>query len=110
PYNQGVIVGNMIYTSGQIPLDKDGVLVSDDIDKQAKQCLENISAILESAGSDKSKIVKTTIFLTDLSSFQKVNEVYAKYFENEQFPARTTVEVSKLPKDVKIEIEAIAYI
>lgn len=110
PYSQGVILENLIFTSGQIPLDRNGVLVSDDIEGQTKQCLENIDAILASSGSDKSKILKTTIFLTDLSLFSRVNEVYAKFFENIKFPARTTIEVSKLPKESKIEIEAIAYI
>ncbi|HPO49082.1 MAG TPA: RidA family protein [Spirochaetota bacterium] len=110
PYSQGVVCGDFIFVSGQIPFTKEGKLVSEDVKDQTRQSLLNIEAVLKACQSDKSKIVKTTIFLTDLTLFQSVNEVYANFFEGTVFPARSTIEVSKLPKDAKIEIEAIAKI
>lgn len=108
PYSQGIISGDFVFLSGQIPLDIKGNIVSDDIVEQAKQCLANIENVLKVAGLTKNNIVKTTIFLTDLNDFAKVNEVYGKFFENTVYPARSTIEVSKLPKGAKIEIEVIA--
>ena len=107
PYSQGVIVGDFVYTSGQIPLNPvTGELVTD-IKLATKQSMENIKAILEEAGTSLNNVVKTSIFLKDLIDFEAVNEVYGTYFiENK--PARSCVQVAKLPKDAVIEIEAIA--
>lgn len=107
PYSQGVIVGDFVYTSGQIPLNPViGELVTD-IKLATKQSMENIKAILEEAGTSLNNVVKTSIFLKDLNDFEAVNEVYGTYFiENK--PARSCVQVAKLPKDAVIEIEAIA--
>ena len=107
PYSQGVIVGDFVYTSGQIPLNPvTGELVTD-IKLATKQSMENIKAILEEAGTTLNNVVKTSIFLKDLNDFEAVNEVYGTYFiENK--PARSCVQVAKLPKDAVIEIEAIA--
>lgn len=107
PYSQGVIVGDFVYTSGQIPLNPvTGELVTD-IKLATNQSMENIKAILEEAGTSLNNVVKTSIFLKDLNDFEAVNEVYGTYFiENK--PARSCVQVAKLPKDAVIEIEAIA--
>ena len=107
PYSQGVIVGDFVYTSGQIPLNPvTGELVTD-IKLATKQSMENIKAILEEAGTSLNNVVKTSIFLKDLNDFEAVNDVYGTYFiENK--PARSCVQVAKLPKDAVIEIEAIA--
>ena len=107
PYSQGVIVGDFVYTSGQIPLNPvTGELVTD-IKLATKQSMENIKAILEEAGTSLNNVVKTSIFLKDLNDFEAVNEVYGTYFiENK--PARSCVQVAKLPKDAVIEIDAIA--
>ena len=107
PYSQGVIVGDFVYTSGQITLNPvTGELVTD-IKLATKQSMENIKAILEEAGTSLNNVVKTSIFLKDLNDFEAVNEVYGTYFiENK--PARSCVQVAKLPKDAVIEIEAIA--
>lgn len=107
PYSQGVIVGDFVYTSGQIPLNPvTGELVTD-IKLATKQSMENIKAILEEAGTSLNNVVKTSIFLKDLNDFEAVNEVYGTYFiENK--PARSCMQVAKLPKDAVIEIEAIA--
>ena len=107
PYSQGVIVGDFVYTSGQIPLNPvTGELVTD-IKLATKQSMENIKAILEEAGTSLNNVVKTSIFLKDLNDFEAVIEVYGTYFiENK--PARSCVQVAKLPKDAVIEIEAIA--
>lgn len=107
PYSQGVVTGNLIFVSGQIPLDADGKLVSEDIQEQTRQCLRNISHILEETGSSLDKVIKTTIYLADMDDFPRVNEAYAGFF-TDPYPARSCVEVSRLPRDGKIEIEAIA--
>ncbi|MCQ2550966.1 MAG: RidA family protein [Clostridia bacterium] len=110
PYSQAIVVGNMLFASGQIPIDpKTGEVVEADITKQATQVFENIKEILLEAGSSLDKVVKTTCFISDMGNFGKVNEVYAKYFP-ENPPARSAVEVSRLPKDVMIEIEIIAEV
>jgi 2-iminobutanoate/2-iminopropanoate deaminase len=108
PYNQGIITSQYIFLSGQIPFDKDGNLISDNIKSQTKQCLENLENILKSENLDKNNIVKTTIFLKDMNDFLSVNEEYSSFFNDTIYPARSTVEVNRLPKNVKIEIEAIA--
>ena len=109
PYSQGIIVGNLVYTSGQLPIDiATGELVQE-VKSATIASLDNIKAILEEAGSSLENIIKTTIFLKDINDFAAVNEVYATFF-NENPPARSCVEVGKLPKDAVIEIEAIAHI
>jgi 2-iminobutanoate/2-iminopropanoate deaminase len=110
PYSQAIQAGNFLFLSGQIPLDpKTGELVKGDIRKQTQQVLENIKGILESQGLGMENVVKVTIFLKDIGNFNQVNEVYATYFPSSP-PARSTVEVTKLPRDADIEIEALAII
>lgn len=110
PYVQGVDLGNLVFTSGQIPIDPKTGLVANDITAQTQQSLENIRAIIEAAGLTVADIVKTTVFVKDLNDFSALNVVYEAFFNthNASFPARSCVEVARLPKDVKIEIEAIA--
>lgn len=110
PYSQAIQAGNFLFLSGQIPLDpKTGELVKGDIQKQTQQVLENIKGVLESQGLGMENVVKATLFLKDIGNFNQVNEVYATYFPSSP-PARSTVEVAKLPRDTDIEIEAIALI
>jgi len=110
PYSQAIQAGNLIFISGQIPLDPaTGELVKGDIRQQTRQVLENIKGILESQEIKMEDVVKATIFLKDMGNFNQVNEVYATYFSSFP-PARSTVEVTRLPRDVEIEIEAIAVI
>ncbi|HOK56390.1 MAG TPA: Rid family detoxifying hydrolase [bacterium] len=109
PYSQGIKWKNFIFISGQIPVDpKTNTVVNGDITSQTKQVIENIKNILTEAGADLENVVKTTVFLKNINDFEKMNYVYAQYFKNK--PARTTVEVSNLPKNVLIEIEVIAII
>ena len=107
PYSQGIIVGDFVYTSGQIPINPATGVMESDIKLATKQSMENIKAILEEAGTSLENVVKTSIFLKDLNDFAAVNEVYGTYF-TENPPARSCVQVAKLPKDAVIEIEAIA--
>ena len=108
PYSQAIAVGDMIYTSGMIPIiPETGELETGDVKAQAKQAIGNLIALLNEAGSDAEHVVKTTVFIKDMNDFAAVNEVYATFFEKD-CPARSGVEVARLPKDVKIEIEAIA--
>jgi 2-iminobutanoate/2-iminopropanoate deaminase len=108
PYSQAVRYGSFLFCSGQIPLDpKSGQIVSGDIAAQTRRVMDNIAAVLRVEGLSFDHVVKTTIFLTDLGDFQTVNEVYGSYFKQNP-PARSTVQVSALPKDAKVEIEAIA--
>ena len=110
PYSQGVVAGGMLYASGQIPLDpKSGEIVSGGIAAQTKQVLENMKAVVEAAGASMSKVVKVTIYIVDMQQFAVVNEVYGTYF-SAPFPARACVEVSKLPKGVEVEMDAIAFL
>ena len=109
PYSQGIIVGDFVYTSGQIPINPATGVMETDIKLATKQSMENVKAILEEAGTSLDNVVKTSVFLKDLNDFTAVNEVYATYF-NENPPARSCVQVAKLPKDAVIEIEAIAII
>ena len=110
PYSQAVKAGNLMFISGQIPLDpKTGDLVSQSIEDQAKQVLENVKSICEAAGCSLDDIVKISIFLTDLSNFAVVNDMMKEYF-SEPYPARATVEVSGLPLGVNVEIEAVVLI
>ncbi|MEQ8338002.1 MAG: RidA family protein [Cyclobacteriaceae bacterium] len=108
PYSQAVAVNGMVYISGQIPIDQtSGKLVSGSIEDETHQVMKNIGFILSAAGLTYSSIVKTSIFVKDLGNFGRINEVYSNYFDKEP-PARETVEVSRLPKDVNIEISCIA--
>ncbi|MEM9482006.1 MAG: RidA family protein [Verrucomicrobiota bacterium] len=110
PYSHAVTHGDLVFTSGQIPLDpKTGELCGDDIESQTQQVLKNLEAVLTAAGSSKSGVLKTTIFLKDLSDFQTVNGIYAEFFGDHK-PARSTVQVAKLPLDVRVEIECVATV
>ena len=110
PYSQAIQVGNMVYTSGQIPLKpENGELVTANIEAQTRQVLDNLKAVLESAGSKLGNVVKTTVFIKDMGDFAVINRIYGEYFSS-NFPARSCVEVAKLPRDVKIEIEAVAFV
>ncbi|MFA7567004.1 MAG: RidA family protein [Alkalispirochaeta sp.] len=108
PYSQAITLGTMVYTSGQIPLDPTtGDMVEEDIRVQTRQSLENLKAVLQAAGSDLSRVVKTTCFISDMNNFGAMNEVYAQYFGDPP-PARSCVQVARLPKDALVEIEAVA--
>jgi 2-iminobutanoate/2-iminopropanoate deaminase len=109
PYSQAVIAGNFIFTSGQIALTSEGKFLDEDIKIQTEQVLKNLSEILKEGGSSLEKVLKTTIFLADINDFATVNEIYAKAFGAHK-PARSTVCVKSLPKNAKIEIEAIAAV
>jgi 2-iminobutanoate/2-iminopropanoate deaminase len=110
PYSQAVQVGNLLYVSGQVAIDQaTGNLVTDDIVKETHQVMKNLQFILTEAGATFANVVKTTIFVKDLNNFATINQVYGSYFEA-SFPARETVEVSRLPKDVNVEISCIAVI
>lgn len=109
PYNQAVLAGSTLYISGQIPLNPaSGQLVSGNIKEEAKQCMENLKAILHEAGMTFDNVVKSSIFLSDMNQFSMVNEVYGSYFDADTAPARETVEVANLPKFVNVEISMIA--
>lgn len=108
PYSQAIEAGGFIFTSGMIPIDPAvNEIVEGDITVQAEQAIRNLIALLEASGSGAEQVVKTVVFIKDMNDFAKVNEVYAKYFTGD-FPARSCVEVARLPKDVLIEIEAVA--
>lgn len=110
PYSQAVRFDNLMFISGQIPINpKIGEIASGNIKNQAEQVLENLKNILEAGGSSLQKVLRTTIYLTDIDDYTIINETYAQYFESHP-PARSTVQVSRLPKDVLIEIDAIAFI
>lgn len=106
PYSQGMVAGNLVFCSGQIPVDPATGTVPEGISAQAEQSCKNVCAVLQAAGSDCSKVIKTTCFITDMANFAAFNEVYAKYFVNH--PARSCCAVRELPKGVLCEIEAIA--
>jgi 2-iminobutanoate/2-iminopropanoate deaminase len=108
PYSQAIEINGFVFTSGVIPINPaTGELVTGSIEAQADQAIKNLAALLQEAGTSTEKTIKTTVFIKDMNDFAKVNEVYAKYFTKD-FPARSCVEVARLPKDVLIEIEAIA--
>ena len=109
PYSHATVVNDLVFTSGQIPLTLDGNIVSDDVQEQTKQVLQNLTVVLQEAGSDLDSVVKATIFISDMNNFQKINEIYGDYFGKYQ-PARSCVEVARLPKDVKVEIELIGKV
>lgn len=109
PYSQAVVVGNLVYTSGQIPIvPESGFIEATDIATQTEQVMRNLSAVLEASGSSFEKVIKTTCFLTDIASFSAFNEVYARYFTTN--PARSCVAVKDLPKGALVEVEVIAEI
>ena len=107
PYSQAQIVGNLVYTSGQIGIDPATGAIVEGLEAQAEQVFTNLSELLKAAGSDMSKVVKTTVFIKNMNDFAAINAVYAKFF-TEPFPARSRVEVARLPKDVLLECEVIA--
>ncbi|MGF7035732.1 2-iminobutanoate/2-iminopropanoate deaminase [Paenibacillus mucilaginosus] len=107
PYSQAVRFGNLLFTSGQIPLGLDGQVVEGGVEEQTHQVFRNLQAVLEAAGTDFSQVVKATVFIKDMNQFAAINTIYASYFGDHK-PARSTVEVARLPKDVLVEIELIA--
>lgn len=108
PYSQAIKAGGLVFTSGQIPLDPSTMqVVEGDIQKQTELVLNNLKAVLEAAGTSIDRVVKTTVFLADMNDFAAMNEVYASFFSSNK-PARSTVQAARLPRDVSIEIEAIA--
>lgn len=110
PYSQAVKVGNFVYTSGAIPVDpKSGEVVAGGVAQQAEQAIRNLAAVLAGTGAGLDKVIKTTVFIKDMNDFAVINEVYKKFFTSD-FPARSCVEVARLPKDVLIEIECVAVI
>lgn len=109
PYSQAIKVGPLVFVSGQIPIDSTGSRVSGGAGKETEQCLENLKAVLAAAGASLEQVVKVTVFMTDLADFKFMNQTYEKYFVSNP-PARSTVQVAKLPKEVHVEIEAIAVI
>jgi 2-iminobutanoate/2-iminopropanoate deaminase len=110
PYSQAVVSKGFAFLSGQIPLDPEtGQVVEGDVAAQTRRVLENIKAVLEASGSSLEQVVKTTVFLKDMSDFSKMNEVYGRYFPDNP-PARATVEVARLPRDVRVEIDCIAAV
>jgi len=111
PYNQAVATGNLVYTSGQIPIDpKTNEVCAGGITEQAQLVLKNLKAVLEASGSSLEKIIKNTVFLKNMSDFAAMNAVYKEFFDEKTAPARSTIEVARLPKDVLVEIEAVAAI
>ena len=109
PYSQAIIVNNMVYSSGQIPLTPEGEMVKGDIQAQTHQVFQNLKAVLEAAGASLDTVVKTTVFLKSMDDFAAMNEVYSQYFPNHK-PARSCVEVARLPKDALVEIEVAALV
>lgn len=109
PYSQAIVSGNLVYCSGQIPLNPQTGLIPEGVEQQAHQALTNVKNLLEASGTSIDKVIKTSVFIKDMNDFAKINEIYAQYF-TEPFPARSCVEVARLPKDVLIEIEVIAEV
>ncbi|MFD1706527.1 RidA family protein [Siminovitchia sediminis] len=109
PYSQGIIVNNLFYSSGQIPLTPEGELVGNSVEEQAHQVFKNVQNVVEAAGASLDTVVKTTLFIKNMDDFGTINEIYAQYF-SEHKPARSCVEVARLPKDVLLEMEVIALV
>ena len=107
PYSQAIVSGNLVYTSGQIPVNPETGLIPCNVEEQAHQVFSNIKNLLSEAGTSIDNVIKTTVFIKNMDDFAKINKVYEQYFTN-PYPARSCVEVSRLPKDVLIEVEAIA--
>ncbi len=110
PYNQAVVVGHLVYTAGQIPLDAQGRMVPGGISEQTQQVIANLKAVLEASGSALDKVIKATVFLKDLNDFSGMNAVYASHFPSATAPARTTIQVARIPKDSLVEIEVVALV
>lgn len=108
PYSQGTQLGELVFASGQLPMLADGSIVEGGIEEQTRKSLENLAQVLKAGGADLDSVLKTTVFVKDLNDFAKVNAIYAECFGNHK-PARSTIEVARLPKDALVEIEAIAY-
>ncbi|MGD6804854.1 RidA family protein [Rossellomorea vietnamensis] len=109
PYSQGIIVNNLFYSSGQIPLTAEGSMIEGSVEDQTHQVFKNLTAVLEEAGASFDTVVKATVFIKDMNDFGAVNEVYGQYFDTHK-PARSCVEVARLPKDALVEIEVIALV
>ena len=109
PYSQGVVVNNLFFSSGQIPLTAEGQLIDGNVQEQTHQVFRNLKAVLQAAGASLETVVKATVFIKDMNDFAAVNEVYGEYFTDHK-PARSCVEVARLPKDVLIEIEVVALV
>lgn len=110
PYSQAIKAGDFLFASGQIPINPEkGRITAGTISEQAEQCMKNVGAILEAAGATYDNVIKTTVYINDMNFFGAVNEVYGKYF-NKNLPARSCIEISKLPKDALVEVEVIAYL
>lgn len=109
PYSQGILVNNLFYSSGQIPLKADGTMVTGDVKEQTRQVFQNLEAVLTAAGASFETVVKATVFIANMDDFAAVNEVYGEYFSTHK-PARSCVEVSRLPKDALVEIEVVALV
>jgi 2-iminobutanoate/2-iminopropanoate deaminase len=109
PYSQAIATGQLVFTSGQIPMDPATGEVVSGFDAQARRVLDNLAAVLESAGTRMEHVIKATCYLLDLTNFARLNEIYAEYFK-EPYPARSAVQVARLPKDVEIEIELVAIL
>ena len=110
PYAQGNIFGNLLFASGQIPVDPETGIIPEGIEAQATQSLKNVKAEEEAAGSSMDKVIKTTVFLKDMNDFAAMNAIYATFFTEGQYPSRSAVQVARLPKDALIEIEVIAEV
>lgn len=111
PYSQANVFGNLVFTSGQIPLDPEsGEIIGTTIEDQTRQVLTNVKNLLEAAGSSMDKVLKTTVFIKNMDDFAKMNAIYAEFFTEGAYPSRSAVEVARLPKDVLVEIETIAYL
>lgn len=110
PYSQAVLAGGFLWCSGAIPLDAAGHLVGSDAASQTEQVMKNLEAVLKAGGADFTKVVRCGIFLSDLADFAAVNAVYGRFFPEGQAPARSTIEVGRLPRDVKVEIDAVAFV
>ncbi|MCM3708329.1 MULTISPECIES: RidA family protein [Cytobacillus] len=109
PYSQGITVNNLFYSSGQIPLTAEGVMVDGDVKEQTHQVFKNLQAVLKEAGASLNTVVKATVFIKDMNEFGAINEVYGEYFSTHK-PARSCVEVARLPKDALVEIEVVALV
>ena len=110
PYAQGNIFGNLLFASGQIPVDPETGIIPEGIEAQATQSLKNVKAVVEAAGSSMDKVITTTVFLKDMNDFAAMNAIYATFFTEGQYPSRSAVQVARLPKDALIEIEVIAEV
>ncbi|MBW3114706.1 MULTISPECIES: RidA family protein [Bacillaceae] len=109
PYSQGIVVNNLFYSSGQIPLTSEGTMIEGDVADQTHQVFRNLQAVLSEAGASLETVVKATVFIKDMNDFGTINEVYGEYFSTHK-PARSCVEVARLPKDAQVEIEVIALV